>query len=329
MTVLVTGGAGYIGSHMVWTLIEAGEDVVVIDNLSTGFRWALPPEVLLHKGDIGDRDLLQRVFKEHDVETIIHLAGSVVSAESVSQPLFYYKNNTSSSFTLIEQAVQAKVPHFIFSSTAAVYAPRGDLPLNEGAQLGPQSPYGMSKMMTEQMLCDAANAHPMNFAILRYFNVAGADPKGRTGQSTNGATHLIKVVCEAATGQRDHVAIYGSDWATPDGTGIRDFIHVSDLVDIHFLALQRLRGGGGNLVANCGYGRGHSVRQVIESVERLSGCSIPLEYAPRRPADVASVVADASLIQSELGWRPKRNDLDMMLGDALTWERRLAKKRAD
>lgn len=328
MAVLVTGGAGYIGSHMVWELLDAGEDVVVIDDLSTGFEWALAPEAAFYRGDVADKRLVKRIIRDHSVDAIIHFAGSVVVPESISQPLFYYENNTCKSRMLIEQAVTGGVRHFIFSSTAAIYASGNSRPLDEDALVAPQTPYGMSKFMVELMLRDVAVAHPLNYAILRYFNVAGADPKGRTGQSTKGATHLIKVVCEAAHGRRDHVDVYGSDWETRDGTGIRDYIHVSDLVMAHRLALQRLRNGGGNLVANCGYGRGYSVREVIDSAKRIAGKDFPVAFAPRRPGDLASVIANAARAHKELAWTPRFDAIDDIIETSLAWEDSLSRKNS-
>ncbi|MEX0404453.1 UDP-glucose 4-epimerase GalE [Aquibium sp. LZ166] len=328
MAVLVTGGAGYIGSHMVWELLDAGEDVVVLDNLSTGFEWALPAEAAFYKGDVADRRLVRRIIKQHQVDAIIHFAGSVVVPDSIANPLGYYENNTCKSRALIAHAVECGVKHFIFSSTAAIYAAGGAEPLDEEALIAPQTPYGMSKLMVELMLRDVAIAHPLNYAVLRYFNVAGADPKGRTGQSTAGATHLIKVVCEAAAGKRGHVDVYGSDYDTPDGTGIRDFIHVSDLTLAHKLALRRLRSGGGNLVANCGYGHGYSVQEVIASAKKLTGSDFRVNFAPRRPGDLASVIANAGRARKELAWTPKFDALDDIIETSLAWEESLTRKNS-
>lgn len=328
MAVLVTGGAGYIGSHMVWELLDAGEDVVVLDNLSTGFEWALPAEAAFYKGDVADRRLVRRIIKQHQVDAIIHFAGSVVVPDSIANPLGYYENNTCKSRALIANAVECGVKHFIFSSTAAIYAAGGAEPLDEEALVAPQTPYGMSKLMVELMLRDVAIAHPLNYAVLRYFNVAGADPKGRTGQSTAGATHLIKVVCEAAAGKRGHVDVYGSDYDTPDGTGIRDFIHVSDLTLAHRLALHRLRSGGGNLVANCGYGHGYSVREVIASAKKLTGSDFRVNFAPRRPGDLGSVIANAGRARKELAWTPKFDALDDIIETSLAWEENLTRKNS-
>lgn len=324
MAVLITGGAGYIGSHMVWCLLDASEEVVVLDRLSTGFRWAVAPEARFYEGDIGDRQLLDTIFSANDIEAIIHLAGSVVVPESVANPLSYYENNTAKSRTLLEAAVGAGIKYFVFSSTAAVYGmPANSDPVKESDCLRPQSPYGSSKLMTEIMLRDTASAHDLTYTALRYFNVAGADPKGRTGQSTAGATHLIKVACEAALGKREGIDVYGSDYPTPDGTCIRDFIHVTDLVNAHFKALERMRAGGGSIVANCGYGRGFSVLEVLEHVKRASGSDFPVQIVPRRPGDAPAVVANPDLLIRELDWAPQHNDLDFIVRTSLDWERHL------
>ncbi|MEJ6782020.1 UDP-glucose 4-epimerase GalE [Aminobacter sp. Piv2-1] len=328
MAVLVTGGAGYIGSHMVWELLDAGEQVVVLDRLSTGFDWAVAPEAKLVRGDVADSELVGKLIRENGVDAIIHFAGSIVVPESVADPLGYYENNTCKTRSLIETAVREGVPHFIFSSTAAVYGAAGVEPVREDARLAPESPYGLSKLMSEWMLRDAAAAHPLRYTALRYFNVAGADPKGRTGQSTKGATHLIKVASETALGKRASMQVFGTDYATPDGTCVRDYIHVSDLAAAHRLALQRLRAGGGNLVANCGYGHGYSVLEVIDSVRRVHGADFAVETGPRRPGDAASVVANADLARKELGWTPARDDLDGIVRDALNWESLLTRKNS-
>jgi len=328
MTVLVTGGAGYIGSHMVWELLDAGEDVVVVDRLSTGFEWAVAPEAKLVVGDIGDAALMSSVIAEHGVNAIIHFAGSVVVPESVADPLGYYDNNTVKTRNLIDCAVKGGVPHFIFSSTAAVYGGSGSEPVAEDAPLHPESPYGRSKLMTEWMLQDTARAHPLSYTILRYFNVAGADPKGRTGQSTPGATHLIKVACETALGKRAHMQVFGSDYATPDGTCLRDYIHVIDLVAAHRLALLRLRNGGGSLLANCGYGHGYSVLEVIDAVRRLHGADFDVRMTERRPGDPAAIVANSDRARQELGWQPARDDLDAIVADALNWEASLSRRNS-
>ncbi|MCB1510149.1 MAG: UDP-glucose 4-epimerase GalE, partial [Hyphomicrobiaceae bacterium] len=278
-SVLVTGGAGFIGSHMVHELCDRGEKVVVIDNLTTGFTRALPEGVPLVVGDIGDMELVRRVIGSHDVGAIVHFAGSIVVPESVSDPLGYYLNNTVKSRSLMAAAVSTGVPHFIFSSTAAVYGAPRDNPVREDAELKPISPYGSSKLMTEIMLRDTAFAHAFNYVALRYFNVAGADPKGRTGQSTKGATHLIKVACEAAQGKRSHLDVFGTDYPTPDGTCVRDYIHVTDLVRAHVDALAYLRRGGNSDVFNCGYAHGFSVLEVIEAVKRVSGRDFEVRLA--------------------------------------------------
>jgi len=323
MSVLVTGGGGYIGSHMVWQLIDAGEDVVVLDNLSTGFDWAVAPEASLVKGDCGDQILIDRVLADRSVDAIIHFAGSVVVPASVADPLGYYLNNTVNSRALIESAVTAKVPHFIFSSTCAVYGTPAGCPVDETAPLTPESPYGRSKLMTEMMLADAAAAHGFTYAALRYFNVAGADPAGRTGQSTRGATHLIKVVCETALGKRNRITVFGTDYPTADGTCVRDYVHVSDLVSAHADALRYLRSGGDSIVANCGYGRGYSVLEVIDTVKRVSGRDFTVELGHRRFGDPVAVVASPTLIIERLGWRPRHADLAGMLETALAWEQAL------
>ncbi|AZO59763.1 MAG: UDP-glucose 4-epimerase GalE [Mesorhizobium sp.] len=328
MTVLVTGGAGYIGSHMVWELLDAGESVVVLDRLSTGFEWAVAPEAKLVVGDVADRDLVGRIIRENKVDAIIHFAGSIVVPESVADPLGYYENNTCKTRALIETAVREGVPHFIFSSTAAVYGGAGLEPVREDARLAPESPYGLSKLMSEWMLRDAAIAHDIRYTALRYFNVAGADPKGRTGQSTPGATHLIKVACETALGKRPFMQVFGKDYPTPDGTCIRDYIHVSDLAAAHRLALQRLRDGGESLVANCGYSHGYSVLEVIDSVRRAFGHDFDVRMGARRPGDAAAVVANSDLARKEFGWTPQRDDLDQIVKDALAWERILTTKNS-
>ncbi|MAM93638.1 UDP-glucose 4-epimerase GalE [Parvibaculum sp.] len=326
MSILVTGGAGYIGSHAVIDLLGAGEEVVILDNLSTGFDWAVQDAATLHVGDIADTDLLDGILRDHAVEAVIHFAGSIVVPESVSDPLKYYLNNTAKSRTLIERCVANGVRHFIFSSTAAVYGMLDISPATEDAALKPMSPYGRSKLMTEWMLQDVAAAHDMTYAALRYFNVAGADPKGRVGQSTANATHLIKVACQTALGQRSHIEVFGDDYPTPDGTCIRDYIHVSDLAAAHTAALHYLRKGGDSLVANCGYGHGFSVRDVLGAVERAAGHSFEVRQAPRRPGDPASIVSDPSLIKRTLGWQPAHDELDKIVAHALAWEKRLGER---
>jgi UDP-glucose 4-epimerase len=327
MTILVTGGAGYIGSHMVHALLDAGERVVVLDNLSTGFDWAVPARAPLVVGDTGDQRLTRDILRDHDVDAIIHFAASVVVPDSVRDPLAYYRNNTVNSRALMECAVQSGVRHFIFSSTAAVYGNPIELPVREDAPTLPISPYGWSKLMTETMLRDASHAHGLGHIILRYFNVAGADPQGRTGQSTAGATHLIKVAVEAAVGQRSALDVFGTDYPTPDGTCIRDYIHVGDLVLAHCAALQALRSGAPSLTLNCGYGHGFSVHDVIDAVKRVSGVDFPVRTAPRRAGDAAMVVADTTQIRKTLAWQPRFDDLATIVRDALAWERKLAARR--
>ena len=328
MTVLVTGGAGYIGSHMVWALLEAGDKVVVLDHLSTGFDWAVAPEAELVIGDAGDGALVADLIAKHGIDAIIHFAGSIVVPESVADPLGYYANNTCKTRALIEAAVRGGVRRFIFSSTAAVYGAAGLEPVGEDASLAPESPYGSSKLMSEIMLRDAAAAHDFTYTALRYFNVAGADPQGRTGQSTPGATHLIKVASETALGKRPEMKVFGNDYPTPDGTAVRDYIHVSDLAAAHLLALQRLRDGGDSLVANCGYNHGYSVLQVIDAVKRVSGRNFPVEIVERRPGDAPAVVADSRRARAELGWKPRYDQLDLIVEHALAWEDALTRRNA-
>jgi len=326
VTVLVTGGAGYIGSHMVWKLLDEGEEVVVIDRLSTGFEWAVPREVELVVADIADQAAVEAVIRRREVDAIIHFAGSIIVPESVIDPLGYYLNNTVASRALIESAVRAGVPHFIFSSTAAVYGTPELVPVPEDAPTRPESPYGTSKLMTEWMLRDTALAHDFRYAALRYFNVSGADPRMRAGQSTRGATHLIKVASETAIGKRPYMEIFGTDYPTPDGTCIRDYIHVWDLVDAHYLALKRLRAGGSSIVANCGYGRGFSVREVIDTVKKVVGRDFDVRLNGRRPGDAVIVVADASRARAEFGWQPSYDDLSTIISHAVAWEERLLQR---
>lgn len=324
MAVLVTGGAGYIGSHMVLRLADAGESVVVLDNLTTGFDWAIDHRATFVEGNAGDMTLVGKLIAEHGIDAIIHFAGSIVVPESVADPLKYYGNNTATSRNLIEAAVKGGVKHFIFSSTAAVYGNAGLEPVAETSQLLPESPYGRSKLMTELMLADVAAAHPLTYGVLRYFNVAGADPRRRSGQSSPTATHLIKVASQAALGQRAQMGIFGTDFPTPDGTGVRDYIHVTDLVEAHALLLEYLRGGGASVTMNCGYGRGFSVRQVIDTVKKVSGVDFKVVEEPRRAGDPASIVARAEKIRQVLGWQPQHDDLTEIVEAALTWERYLA-----
>ncbi|PPD28039.1 MAG: UDP-glucose 4-epimerase GalE [Hyphomicrobium sp.] len=325
MSVLVTGGAGYIGSHMVLELLDAGETVVVLDNLVTGFRWAVPEAATLVVGDIGDIELVTTVIRQHRIDAIIHFAGSVVVPDSVSDPLGYYHNNTANSRTLIQAAVATGIKHFIFSSTAAVYGNPQENPVTEAAVPAPMSPYGTSKLMTELMLADASRAHDLSYVALRYFNVAGADPQGRTGQSTKGATHLIKVACETALGKRARIEVFGTDYPTPDGTCIRDYIHVKDLVRAHTSALVYLRNGGKPDVFNCGYTKGYSVIEVIAAVKRMSNRDFEVVLSPRRPGDPAAIVAASTKIRATLGWVPEHDDLDQIVAQALSWEDHLAR----
>jgi UDP-glucose 4-epimerase len=328
MSVLVTGGAGFIGSHMVLELVDRGERVTVLDDLSTGFDWAVAPAAELVIGDIGDRVLLERLMKTRGIETVMHFAGSIVVPDSVADPLGYYLNNTVKSRELIAAAIANRVPNFVFSSTSAVYGAPETVPVTENTPLNPMSPYGASKAMTERMLADASVAYDLRYVALRYFNVAGADPFGRVGQSTRGATHLLKVALEAATGKRDHVAVFGTDYDTPDGTGIRDYIHVSDLVGAHAVALDHLRKRGESLVLNCGYGHGYSVLELLDAVQRVSGRTLDIRARARRAGDVPEMVAAADRIKQKLGWQPRYDDIETIVAHALAWEEQLQKKLA-
>ena len=328
LCVLVTGGAGYIGSHAVLALRDAGWRVAVIDNLSTGFAFAVPDDVPLYEGDIADEALLARIFDEQGIGAIMHFAGSIIVPESVENPLKYYHNNTAKTRILLEAAVKAGIPHFIFSSTAATYGIPDVSPISEDTPKQPINPYGWSKLMTEQMLADTAAAHPLNFCVLRYFNVAGADPQCRSGQSTAGATHLIKVAVEAALGKRDGVGVFGTDFDTPDGTGVRDYIHVSDLADAHVLALRALvEQTDRSLTMNCGYGKGFSVLQVLDAVDRVTNRKIKRTMGPRRAGDPAALVSDPSRIKQTLPWQPKYADLETIVTHAMAWEHKLSEIR--
>jgi UDP-glucose 4-epimerase len=331
-SVLVTGGAGYIGAHAVLALLEAGRRVVVLDNLSTGVRQAVPAEATFIEGDVGDPHLLAHIFGHYGIGAVMHFAGSIIVPESVTQPLLYYRNNTLNSHGLIQSAVSAGFGPdrgaFIFSSTAAVYGTPEILPVTEDAPTKPINPYGTSKLMTEWMLRDAGAAYGLRYGILRYFNVAGADPQGRVGQSTPNATHIIKVACQVATGVRTRLEIFGDDYETPDGTGVRDYIHVSDLARAHVLLLERLEAGAPALLFNCGYGHGYSVRQVIAAVERVTRRNLPVSVAPRRAGDPPALVAAADRIRAQLDWEPRHDDLDAIVRSALTWEERLKLKVA-
>lgn len=322
--ILVTGGAGYIGSHAVLALLDQGYDVTVIDNLSTGFRWAVPEGADFAEGDIGDQAFVEKLLLKNNIGAIMHFAGSIIVPESVKNPLLYYSNNSSKSRNLIESAVKCGVKNFIFSSTAATYGIPDTSPISENSPKRPINPYGMSKLITEAMLQDVANAHPITFCVLRYFNVAGADPLGRSGQSTEGATHLIKVAVEAVLGKREHVAVFGEDFDTPDGTGVRDYIHVSDLADAHLLALEYLAGNPGkSLTLNCGYGKGFSVKEVLSAVDQVTGATLKRKIEGRRDGDPDSLISDNRLIMLTLPWQPKYTDIRDIISHALMWEQRL------
>jgi UDP-glucose 4-epimerase len=323
MTILVTGGAGYIGSHMVLNLADAGEKVVVLDNLVTGFDWAIDGRAIYEPGNAGDIELVRRLIDKHEIREIVHFAGSIVVPESVVDPLKYYGNNTAVSRNLIEAAVAGGVKHFVFSSTAAVYGMTGLAPVVENTPLSPISPYGRSKLMTEWMLADVAAAHPMTYGVLRYFNVAGADPQKRSGQSTPLATHLIKVACQTALGQREKMDIFGTDYETPDGTCARDYIHVTDLIAAHALLLKHLRGGGASTTLNCAYGKGYSVREVVETVRSVSGVNFRVDEGPRRAGDPASITATGEKVRNVLGWVPQHDDLREIVESAYHWEQHL------
>lgn len=328
MTVLVTGGAGYIGSHMALRLGDAGEPTVVLDNLSTGFDWAVDHRATFVQGDAADMEFVGRLIRQHGITEIIHFAGSIIVPESVTDPLKYYRNNTSTSRNLLEAAVEGGVERFIFSSTAAVYGMTGLAPVEETTPLQPLSPYGRSKLMTEWMLADVAAAHPIKYGVLRYFNVAGADPQGRSGQSTPFATHLIKVAAQTALGQRQKMDIFGTDYPTPDGTCVRDYIHVSDLAAAHVHALDRLIAQPGeSLTMNAGYGHGYSVLQVLDAVDRVTNHEVKRVLQGRRAGDPAELVSDNRRILATLPWRPQYDDLDRIVRDALAWERKLAERQ--
>lgn len=328
MAVLVTGGAGYIGSHMANELIDAGEEVVVLDDMSAGFWWAVPPEAKLVQGDMGDQALAEHTIEQYGVDAIAHFAAKIVVPDSVADPLGYYLNNTVKARSLIESAVKMKVKHFIFSSTAAVYGEPTVNPIPEDLPLAPINPYGRSKMMTEWILKDTGAAHDLGYVILRYFNVAGADPKGRTGQSSPNATHLIKVAVQTALGKRPFIEVYGTDFPTKDGTGVRDYVQVTDLVRAHVAALKHLRAGGESLVCNCGYGSGYSVFDVINVVKKVSGVNFAMKLSPRRAGDPAALTAKADRIREMLNWKPEYDDLEEIVRQALTWEERLLRKNA-
>lgn len=328
MSVLVTGGAGYIGSHMVLELLDHGHKVVVLDDLSTGAWWSVPPEARLVTGDIADQPLVERIITEHGITALAHFAARIVVPDSVTDPLGYYHGNTVKTRALMESMVRGGVKHIIFSSTAAVYGEPETVPIAEDSPLNPINPYGRSKLMSEWMLADIARAHGLSVAVLRYFNVAGADPRGRSGQSSPRATHLIKMAAQAALGDRAGLEVFGTDYPTPDGTCLRDYIQVSDLARAHVMALDHLRRGGASLTLNCGYGKGFSVSQVIEMVKRVSGVDFPVKLSPRRAGDPAALVAEASRIREVLGWTPMFDDLEGMVAQALEWEKLLKTKNA-
>jgi UDP-glucose 4-epimerase len=323
MAILITGGAGYIGSHMVHAALERGDEVVVLDNLSTGVRALVAEKAIFHQGHCGDQAVLRRLISDHGITGVIHFAGSIVVPESVEKPLAYYQNNTVASRNLIETCVESGVKHFIFSSTAAVYGMPETNPVTEEMRLAPINPYGRSKLMTEWMLEDSSHAHDLRYVALRYFNVAGGDPQGRTGQSTPRATHLIKRACQVALERLPHLDIFGTDFPTRDGTGVRDYIHVSDLVAAHALALDHLERGGESLTLNCGYGHGFSVREVVDTVSKVAGHRIPTKEAPRRAGDTAELVADSTRLKRGFSWKPAHDDLEEIVSTALAWERRL------
>lgn len=324
MPVLVTGGAGYIGSHFVLALLDRGEEAIALDDLSEGVASHVPPPARLVVGDVGDRALLSDLIARHRIDTIAHFAARIAPAESLARPLFYYRENTAKSLALIESAIEASVPRFIFSSSAAVYGEAAETPIGEDAPKDPVSPYGASKLMTERMLADAARAHPIRYTALRYFNVAGADPRLRSGESSNHAGHLIKLAAEAALGKRPGLAIFGTDYPTPDGSCIRDYVHVADVAAAHLAALDYLRRGpGASTALNIGYGRGASVREVVAVVKKASGVDFPVSFGPRRPGDPAALVAAAARLRELLGWQPRHADLGEIVAHALAWERRL------
>ncbi len=324
--VLVTGGAGYIGSHVVLALRELDYAVVILDDLSTGHRQAIPDDCEFVQGNAGDQDLLSKLFRQYDINSVMHFAGFIIVEESVQSPLKYYENNTLVSLRLIESCIKENVKNFIFSSTAAVYGDNAAVPVTEASLLAPINPYGHSKAMTEQILKDAASASSLTYIALRYFNVAGADPQRRSGQRSKQSTHLIKVACETALGRRDQITVFGDDYATPDGTCIRDYIHVSDLAMAHVRALEYLQSSDESLVLNCGYGQGYSVRQVLDVLQDITNSPMKIIQGDRRPGDAAELVADNGLLSSILGWKPEYNDLRTIISDALEWEKISSRK---
>ena len=320
MKVLVTGGAGYIGSHVVRQLAEAGHDIVVFDNLSTGYRWAVTAGELV-VGDLADEEAIEYLFSQHRFEAVLHFAANIVVPESVANPLKYYSNNTRNTLNLLKAVERHQVSYMVFSSTAAVYGMPDETVLTEDLPLAPINPYGASKMMSERMIMDLASASELNYVILRYFNVAGANPDGLLGQATPEATHLIKVASECVTGQRDGMSVFGTDYDTRDGTCIRDYIHVEDLAKAHVMALEYMAGGGESQVLNCGYGRGFTVREVIDVVKSESGVDFPVEETGRRAGDPAALMADNTRIKDVLGWQPDYDDLNTIVRTALAWEK--------
>lgn len=328
MATLVTGGAGYIGSHMVWRLLDAGETVVVVDDLSAGHDWAVPGQAHFVWGNAGDRDVLDQACALAQIDAVIHFAGSVVVPESLSDPLKYYRNNTCTSRQLIENCLARGIEQILFSSTAAVYGEPDVCPVPETASTLPTTPYGASKLMVEAILRDTARASDLRYGALRYFNVAGADPQGRAGHSAETATHLLKVACQAALGVRDGITVHGTDYPTRDGTAERDYIHVSDLVEAHFLALRHLREGGDSFTANCGYGRSYSVLEVIDAVRTAAGRDFPVHHGPRRAGDSARVIADNRALLKLFDWQPAHRDMTSIARHALDWERRLRDRNA-
>lgn len=321
--ILITGGAGYIGSHVVLALRDAGREVVVVDDLSTGRRDLLPRDVPFVRGDVGDGNLMRRVLAERGCRAVMHFAGSIIVSESTREPLRYYRNNVTASQALIEACVETGVESFAFSSSAAVYGMPARCPVDETAPTQPINPYGRTKLITEWALRDAIQAHGLRVAALRYFNVAGADPRGRSGECQPVASHLVKIAAEVAVGARPGMNIYGDDYDTPDGTCVRDYIHVSDLADAHVAALTHLEGDGASVTLNCGYGHGYSVRQVLDKVEEVIGRGLPIDIAPRRPGDPSLLVADAARIGETLGWTPRHDDLGEIVASAIAWEKKL------
>ena len=329
MSVLVTGAAGYIGAHMLLALKDAGEEVVALDDLSTGARWLAPPDIPFVETNVGDRAAMNKVFADHAIEDVIHFAGSILVGESIRHPLDYYENNTAATLQLLQACVDAGVKRFIFSSTASVYGTPERVPISEQAPIQSITPYGASMAMSERILHDASSAHGFSYVTLRYFNVAGADPKGRAGEIGK-PTHLIKAAAQIAVGVRqEKLQVYGADYPTPDGSAIRDYVHVSDLAQAHLDALKRLRGGGASTTLNCGYGRGYSVFEVIEAFERVTGKPMPFEKAPRRAGDPAQLIADNAAIRAVLEWRPRYDDLEFVVETAIEWEKQLQRQTGD